>query len=353
MQLPSPIPHPLDLMPWEVPGWAHGLLEFAVGVDWPQGDEKAVWDLADRWLAAASTLVDPGEEAGVAAGEVLSGYGGAGLVANAFEHAWRQVGVGEDAPLPIVIALCHELGGLVEGCGADIEAAKLEVYVELSLLLIELAALAVMVFLTFGAASPAAGAAAMATRLSIQQILRRLAVRLGAKALRQGAKEAAAQATKQISRRGFTQLAKRAGREALEEAAEEAATRMGTQAYQNSTGRRHGVDLGSVGWSAMAGAAGGGAASAAHLGPQARGRLSGIGEGVARGAGGEVLADVAATLATGTSPGLDGLAEAATSGGADHGVRHGTHELDQHLAGGVGHRRTSATSPQQPYPLPV
>jgi hypothetical protein len=159
MQLPSPIPHPLDLMPWEVPGWAHGLLEFAVGVDWPQGDEKAVWDLADRWLAAASTLVDPGEEAGVAAGEVLSGYGGAGLVANAFEQAWRQVGVGEDAPLPIVIALCHELGGLVEGCGADIEAAKLEVYVELSLLLIELAALAVMVFLTFGAASPAAGGA--------------------------------------------------------------------------------------------------------------------------------------------------------------------------------------------------
>ena len=55
--------------------------------------------------------------------------------------------------------MSHELGKLVEECGCDIEGAKIEVWVEVGIFVVELIALAVAVILTLGAASPAAAAA--------------------------------------------------------------------------------------------------------------------------------------------------------------------------------------------------
>ncbi|RLP95477.1 hypothetical protein EAD89_01505 [Micromonospora sp. BL4] len=297
--LPSPIPHPLDYAPWDVPGWIYEALDWAVGVQWPEGNERAVWDVADRWYDVAALLAGPHTDAAAAAAEVRSGYGGVGMVDAAFEAAWRAIAEGDDAPLPVLLAVTADLGRLVEECGCDIEGAKLEVWIELGILVIELLAVAVAALLTAGAASPAAGAAITATRLLIQQIVKRLMGQLASKSLKHGLKEAGERAAKEVTRGGVRGLATRAARGGLEEAAEEAGVSLATQAYQNSTGRAHGLDLTDLGASAVGGLAGGAVAPLAGLGRHATGRAARVGEHLGREMTGEMLAESAASLATG------------------------------------------------------
>ncbi|MFC5927589.1 hypothetical protein [Micromonospora vulcania] len=208
--LPSPIPHPLDYAPWDVPGWIYDALDWVVGVQWPEGNERAVWDLADQWYAVAAVLAGPHTDAATAAAEVRSGYGGVGAVGEAFEAAWRAIAEAEDAPLPVLLAVTADLGRLVEECGCDIEGAKIEVWLELGILVIELLTLAVVAVLTAGAASPAAGAAITATRMVIQQIFKRLMGQLASKSLRRGLKEAGERAAKQVAKGGVRGLSRRA-----------------------------------------------------------------------------------------------------------------------------------------------
>lgn len=313
--LPSPIPHPLDYAPWDVPGWIYEALDWAIGVQWPEGDERAVWDVADRWYAVAGVLAGPHADAATAAAEVRSGYGGVGAVDAAFEAAWRGIAEGDDAPLPVLLAVTADLGRLVEECGCDIEGAKIEVWIELGILVVELLSVAVAALLTAGAASPAAGAAVTATRLLIQQIFKRLMGQLASKALRRGLKEAGERAAKEVAKGGVRGLAKRATREGLEEAAEESGISLATQAYQNSTGRAHGVDLTDLGASAVGGLAGGAVAPLAGLGRHATGRAARIGEHLGREMTGEMLAESAASVATGQGiASVDDVVRAAASG---------------------------------------
>ncbi|MEU8216104.1 toxin glutamine deamidase domain-containing protein [Micromonospora taraxaci] len=313
--LPSPIPHPLDLALWDVPGWIYEALDWVVGVQWPEGNERAVWDVADRWYDVASVLAGPQTDAAAAAVEVRNGYGGVGAVDAAFEAAWRGIAENPDAPLPVLLAVTADLGRLVEECGCDIEGAKLEVWIELGILVIELLSVAVAAVLTAGAATPAAGAAIGATRLLVQQIIKRLMGQLASKSLKHGLREAGERAAKEVTRDGVRGLAKRAAREGLEEAAEESGVTLATQAYQNSTGRAHGLDLTDLGASAVGGMAGGAVAPLAGLGRHATGRAARVGEHLGREMTGEVLADSAASLATGQGlTSMEDVARAAASG---------------------------------------
>ncbi|WP_343447871.1 toxin glutamine deamidase domain-containing protein [Micromonospora schwarzwaldensis] len=312
--LPSPIPHPLDYCPWDVPGWIYEALDWVVGVEWPEGNERAVWDLADQWYGVAGVLAGPRDEATTAAGEVKSGYGGVGLVAHAFDTAWDKVAGGEDAPLHALLAATDELGRLVDSCGCDIEGAKLEAWIELGILVVELLSLAVVTVLTLGAASPAAGAAITATRIAVQQIFKRLVAQLARKAVKEGLKEAGERAAKEAVKSGARGLARKAVLGGLAEAGQEAGTSLATQAYQNSTGRRNGLDLTDVGASGLGGFAGGAVAPLAGLGRHASGRFAQIGERFGREMAGESLAETAAGLATGQGPSLEDLARAAASG---------------------------------------
>jgi hypothetical protein len=312
--LPSPIPHPLDYCPWDLPGWVHEALDWVIGVEWPDGNECHVWDLADRWYAVADVLAGPRDDAVGAAAEVRSGYGGVGAVADAFDTAWRRVAEGDDAPLSAIFAVTGELGRLVESCGCDIEGAKIEVWIELGLLVVELLSLAVAAVLTAGAASPAAGVAMTTSRMVVQQIFKRLMTQLARKALKEGMKEAAEHAAKQVVKGGVRGFARRAALSGLAEAGEEAGVSLATQAYQNSTGRAHGLDLADVGMSAVGGFAGGAVAPLAGLGRHADGRLGRVGEHLGREVTGETIAEGAAGLATGQGVSLEDLARAAVSG---------------------------------------
>ncbi|GAB2580531.1 hypothetical protein Aab01nite_57110 [Paractinoplanes abujensis] len=312
--LPSPVPHPLEFSPFDVPAWAYEALEWVVGFDWPAGNEVATWDVADRWFSLASTLAAPNEAAMAAANRFLAGYGGEGVTAEGFEDAWQMVAGDENAPLHDLLRVSGELGRLVEGCGADIEAAKLEAWIEIGIFLVELVGMAITVTLTLGAASPAAGGLIVATRLAIQQIFKRLVEQLGKKAL----KQTAGRTIKQLStREGLRKLGHGALREGFDEAREEVATNGGIQLYQQSTGRSDGFDLDDLGRSALAGFAGGAGASAAHVGSHGHG-------GIVRGAGGEVLAEFSAAATFGQLPDAEGLAKSATSGVAGSAV-HGMH----------------------------
>lgn len=328
--LPSPIPHPLDFMPWDVPGWVYEALEWVVGAEWPEGNEKEVWDLADRWFEVASILAGPRQEAHDAAAEVVSAYGHTGAVALAFQDSWQKIAGGDEAPLNLLPTISHEIGQMVQECGCDIEAAKIEVWIQLGILIGELIGLGIAVVLTAGAASPAAAAAITATRTIVQQIFRRLVSQLAQKAVRKGLKKVAQKAAKEVGERGLRRFAKRAGIEGLEEMAEEVSIDLGTQLYQNTTGRRDGVDFHSLGMSALGGFAGGAGASLAGLGPHATSRLGRIGENFGREMGAEVLGETAASLATGGGlPGLDDLGRAATSGLTSSAIRQSTNAVNR------------------------
>ncbi|MFG3642378.1 toxin glutamine deamidase domain-containing protein [Micromonospora sp. NPDC047762] len=353
--LPSPIPHPLDHAPWDVPGWIYEALDWVVGVQWPDGNERAVWDVADQWYAVASVLAGPHADAATAAVEVHNGYGGVGAVDAAFEAAWRRIAEGADAPLPVLLAVTADLGRLVEECGCDIEGAKLEVWIELGILVIELLTVAVAAVLTAGAATPAAGAAITATRLLVQQIFKRLMGQLASKSLKHGLKEAGERAAKEVARGGARGFAKRAARGGLEEATEEAGVTLATQTYQNSSGRAHGLDLTDLGASAVGGLAGGAVAPLAGLGRHATGRAAKVGEHLGREMTGEVLADSAASLATGQGlTSMEDVARAAASGATgsatgqtDHALRARLDAQANALAG------ASFTGPSLPPVLPV
>ncbi|WP_327042709.1 toxin glutamine deamidase domain-containing protein [Micromonospora ureilytica] len=353
--LPSPIPHPLDHAPWDVPGWIYEALDWVVGVQWPEGNERAVWDLADQWYAVASVLAGPHADAAAAAVEVHNGYGAVGAVDAAFEAAWRGIAEGADAPLPVLLAVTADLGRLVEECGCDIEGAKLEVWIELGILVVELLSVAVAAVLTAGAATPAAGVAITATRLLVQQIFKRLMGQLASKSLKHGLKEAGERAAKEAARGGARGFAKRAAREGLEEATEEAGVTLATQAYQNSTGRAHGLDLTDLGASAVGGLAGGAVAPLAGLGRHATGRAAKVGEHLGREMTGEVLAENAARLATGQGPAsMEDAARAAASGATGSATGQTDHALRARLdAQANALAEASFAGPSLPSVLPV
>ncbi|MEV6515380.1 toxin glutamine deamidase domain-containing protein [Micromonospora chalcea] len=262
-----------------------------------------------------------------------SGYGGVGLVAGAFDTAWHKLAEGEDAPLHVLVAATDELGRLVDSCGCDIEGAKLEAWIELGILVVELLALAVAAVLTLGAASPAAAAAITATRVVVQQIFKRLVAQLARKAVKQGLKEAGERAAKEAAKAGARGLARRAALGGLVEAGQEAGTNLATQTYQNTTGRRDGLDLTDVSTSALGGFAGGAVAPLAGLGRHASGRFAEIGERFGREMAGETLAETAAGLATGHGPSLEDLARAAASGAAGSTTNQADSALQRRLDG--------------------
>ncbi|GAA0796422.1 hypothetical protein Sya03_49960 [Spirilliplanes yamanashiensis] len=290
--LPSPVPHPLDCLWFDVPGWARGLFEFALGVDWPDGDETTVWDLADQWHTVADALAAPQSDAARAAHETWAALGGDTDLAAAFGDAWHGLTDGPDAPLPALIAATRELATVVEGCGTDIEAAKLEVWIEVGIFAAELAALAAAALCTAGAAAGAAGPIVAATRFAITRIFRRLLAKLSAASLRGPARLALS---------------------AAEEGAAEAATQLAVQHHQLTHSRRDDLDWLAVRDAAAGGLAGGAAAPLASLGRHGRGNT--FLENVAREMGGEVLASNAASLAvSGELSDLGEMGSSAVSG---------------------------------------
>ncbi|MDI6097071.1 toxin glutamine deamidase domain-containing protein [Actinoplanes sp. NEAU-A12] len=308
--LPSPIPHPLDFSPWDLPGWVYEGLEWVVGFDWPEGNEKATWDLADQWYDLVNAMAAPREDAAEAAGRFITAYGGGGTTIDAFIAAWKAVADSDEAPLNALLDFATEMGKVVEECGADIEAAKLEAWIELGIFVVELIGLSITVALTLGAASPAAAGIVAATRMAIQQIFKRLVAQLSRKAMKEALKDAGKRVASDVfTKKGLANLGKQALKEGRSEAREEFLTNLGIQSYQTAVGHTDGINLGDLGMSTLAGAAGGVSAHGASIG-------AGQKSGLLRGAAAEVFGELGGSAVTGDLPGFEELAKAGTSGAA-------------------------------------
>src|SRR5258705_1580134 len=237
MQLPCPIPHPLAW--WSnAPGIVVEALEWVVGVEWPEGNEKLVWDLADHWYRTQGALA-PTVDLTINGGRTtVAGFGGPDTAIGAvLDQAWLDIAGNPDSDLQTLVQLCLDIGALIESCGTDIQAAKIEMYIELGIMAIELIATIAAAIATLGAASAAAPAITAVARWSIQQIFKRLLHKLLSKAIKSGAKEAVERVMKKAAEKRLAHFAPKFGRHAVQEGLEEFATAFGTQSYQIQDGR--------------------------------------------------------------------------------------------------------------------
>ncbi|WP_144127219.1 toxin glutamine deamidase domain-containing protein [Catellatospora sichuanensis] len=317
--LPSPIPHPLSY--FDAPGWMCTTLEWVVGVDWPEGDEAAMRELADDWYAASSRmgpLLDEADDAVLAA--VAAAGGPDGQVASAILRLWSQLGRahgtgGEEAALAMVVDLLDDFGAQVDDGANQIEGVKIEFYVELGLLLIELIALAAAAAVTLGASMAGAAPAMYATRFAIQRLLRRAAKELLERAAKNGLKDRLKDRLGDaVKDRIRSKVVRHLGEQALEEGLQEGLTSLGVQAYQVSEGNRGGLNAGELALDTGLGALAGGVGGVTGLGrTRATTAFGRFGEHALRGASGEMLGEVTVGVVTGQGVSLQSLGMAATS----------------------------------------
>ncbi|MDI1466340.1 toxin glutamine deamidase domain-containing protein [Catellatospora sp. KI3] len=306
--LPSPIPNPLELL--HVPSEVRPLLEWVIGADWPDGNEKTIWDLADEWFRAADLADAPLRDAAAQVTSAVYATGGTQTqLGEAIKLSWDKLGATDEAALPQLIMVLDVMGQVVQAAGQDIQAAKIEFYIELVLFVIEVIALIVAAFCTFGAASAGIPAVQVATQLTIKEILKKLLKKLAEKGM------------KELTKAALKKMVKEGAKEALEELVTETAI----QGAQIADGHRDGLDVMQIGMSGVAGFAGGFAAAGVGL-------SLGPGQGFARtlrnDIAGEVAGDVAGNLATGNVPGWDDVGMAAASGGRSSVLGQGTNHLD-------------------------
>ncbi|GAB4060036.1 hypothetical protein GCM10028775_73940 [Catellatospora paridis] len=296
-------------------------LEWVVGVDWPEGDEAAMRELADDWRAASSRmgpLLDEADDAALAA--VAAAGGPDGQVASAILRLWSQLGRahgtgGEEAALAMVVELLDDFGSQVDDGANQIEGVKIEFYVELGLLLIELIALAAAATVTFGASMAGAAPAMYATRFAIQRLLRRAAKELLERAAKKGLKDRLKDRLGDaVKDRIKSKVVRHLGEQALEEGMQEGLTSLGVQAYQVSEGNRGGLNAGELALDTGLGALAGGVGGVTGLGrARATTALGRFGEHALRGASGAMLGEVTVGVVTGQGVSLQTLGMAASS----------------------------------------
>lgn len=161
MRLPSPIPHPAQWFDEKT------VVTSVVGASFPEGDERAMRDLAEAWSQAAKHVGPVLEEADLAAQGAVGALGGPdGPQGEALRLLWTRLGAAFDAQM------LEEMGSCVAHAADVIEAAKLEIYIEVSRLLAELETLSLLAATT-DAAAAAAEPAMLASRHVIAGIVDR------------------------------------------------------------------------------------------------------------------------------------------------------------------------------------
>lgn len=231
-------------------------LGWAVGMEWPEGNEDLMWDLADDWRAAASALAGIDHDIDDAIAAIRAAYpegaGGEQMI-----RQLRAMRSGEGS-VEELVKWFHGVAETAEATGNEFEYTKLMFHATLVLLAAEIA----LVWL-FPPTAPAEEAVLIAgTRVGVRMLIRRLLTRLSEQSL----KHALMAALKSpFGKRLLIHMAIDAGMNAVPDLA--------IQGYQSLFGRRHGVDWGQVALSGVTGAVGGLAgagAGRAALGPMAK-----------------------------------------------------------------------------------
>ncbi|GAA2523821.1 toxin glutamine deamidase domain-containing protein [Pilimelia columellifera] len=142
---------------------------------WLHADEQRMWQIAERWHEIGRAARGPRADAMAAADRALAA--GDGPAAEALRATWRRLAEGDQAPLNELPQLVDQLGDLVGGAAAAVEASKIERWTALA----DLGASVVMCELAdqlTGGAGPVLASATAATRAALAAADERLTRRL-------------------------------------------------------------------------------------------------------------------------------------------------------------------------------
>ncbi|GLZ80246.1 hypothetical protein Afil01_50530 [Actinorhabdospora filicis] len=130
-----------------IPGELADLLN-ELGYTWPKSDESKLFELGRDWLDFAGKLTPIAGEAAAAADKARSGNKGAAI--EAFGKAWDH----EDSAVTVLnraVVGGQMVGGALFVCAAVVLALKINVIVQLTILLIEIIQAIATAAVTFGA----------------------------------------------------------------------------------------------------------------------------------------------------------------------------------------------------------
>ncbi len=130
-----------------LPGELERLLN-DLGFNWPEIDEERLFELGRSWTAYGGQLQQISADAESAAQEVWTGNSGPAI--EAFQARWEH----EKSPAQILkkgATAGHTLGAILMVCGAIVLALKINVIVQLTILLMEILEAIATAPETFGA----------------------------------------------------------------------------------------------------------------------------------------------------------------------------------------------------------
>jgi hypothetical protein len=147
-------------------------LEWVVGSDWPEGDEDALWRLAEAWNQAALDLMQVIEDGNRSATNAALAMDGD--AAEKFKAHWEQYTTGETAYLVKLTEQCEQIAQHCDSTATEVEYAKYQFILALIILAIQIAYMLAMAAATFGASTAGIPVATAATQITVRVIAQRL-----------------------------------------------------------------------------------------------------------------------------------------------------------------------------------
>ncbi|WP_329585373.1 hypothetical protein OG500_32675 [Kitasatospora sp. NBC_01250] len=302
----------------ELPEPLQWVLMLLAGTRWPEADEDALREMADRWRKTAKSVEDAGHAADNAVKQALDGQQGS--AAESLNTFWAQYTVGKgtaDQPgyFPGLVDSCNSMGDMLEEMANSAETAKIQIIASLAILAFDIATAEAEAPETLGISLAQIPIAIAAGRAAVQALLKAFL------------KEVVTMAAKQ--------------------AAQMAAINLMAQGIEVAQGHRKSIDFKEVGQAAEGGAVAG---AAGHL------IGKGVGEGGAalglRGAMGTVPGKMATGAAVGVA--TDATTQAITTGHVDGSTLLGSGlggagAAGAHAAAGAFRGHSGPPSPEIPH----
>ncbi|MFF2552668.1 alpha/beta hydrolase [Nocardia sp. NPDC058058] len=234
-------------MIWRPPGADY--YGWLVGMQWPEGNEDRMWDLADDWKAAAANLenVKADIDAAISAVRVAypEGDGGDAMLVQLNSLKYGDLSKDGAGSIDSFVKWFNSIAGLAENTGTEFEYTKLMFHAMLLIMAVDMA---------FAAATLIGAPAAEAAVIAVNRVTARTIAKLLIKKITMQSMEFAEIAALKAA---LKKLAITAGMSAGLGAAMGAAPDAAIQLWQRYNGRREKFDWNQVGVMAAAGAAGG------------------------------------------------------------------------------------------------
>ncbi|GAA3038897.1 hypothetical protein GCM10020229_57630 [Kitasatospora albolonga] len=177
----------------ELPEPLQWVLMLLAGSRWPEGDEDLMRDMARRWRSAAEAVEEGGRAADSAMKRALDGQQGAAM--DELSKKWETLTLPADGKkpgfFPGMVKACNSMADSLEAMANSTETAKISIVAQLGILAYEIATAEAAAPVTAGASLAAIPAAITASKLTVQQILKKLAKEIIILALKEAFQEVA------------------------------------------------------------------------------------------------------------------------------------------------------------------